>query len=326
MRKNKKKRKIRLMIENIFLVILAIFTITIFCYALVKPNDFYEKLDNVLYKVIKVHIYADIDRKVNSKYVIKNASNKDYSSSIKYIYYSLLNETEKNIYNDIYDAITKYDEDILLTNIDIDDINNIMHAILYDHPEIFWIDIEYGIAKTNNMTRLIFKYKYDIDTINDNITKINNEVDRIVSEANKLNTDYEKELYVHNTLSKEVTYNKRLVDDQSIYSLFINKEAVCTGYAKAFQLIMTKLGIPTYTVTGYTTENHTWNLIELEDGFYNVDVTYDDLGDITLYKYFNQNDTSISKDHVKDNISSKFKYVSGTKYLNTYSTIYEKDK
>ncbi len=326
MRKNKKKRKIRLMIENIFLVILAIFTITIFCYALIKPNDFYEKLDNILYKVLKVHIYADIDKKVNSNYVIKNASNKNYSSSIKYIYYSLLDETEKDIYNDIYDAITKYDEDILLTNIDIDNINNIMHAVLYDHPEIFWIDIEYGIAKTNNMTRLIFKYKYDIDTINDNIAKINNEVDRIVSEANKLNTDYEKELYVHDILSKEVTYNKRLVDDQSIYSLFINKEAVCTGYAKAFQLIMTRLGIPTYTVTGYTTENHTWNLIELEDGFYNVDVTYDDLGDITLYKYFNQNDTSISKDHIKDNISSKFKYVSGTKYLNTYSTIYEKDK
>ncbi len=326
MRKNKKKRKIRLMIENIFLVILAIFTITIFCYALVKPNDFYEKLDNVLYKVLKVHIYADIDKKVNSSRIIPKAQNKDYTDSIKYIYYSLLNETEKDIYNDIYDAITKYDEDILLTNIDIDNINNIMHAVLYDHPEIFWIDIEYGIIKTNNMTKLIFKYKYNIDTVNDNITKINNEVNRIVSEANKLNTDYEKELYVHDTLSKEITYNKRLVDDQSIYSLFINKEAVCTGYAKAFQLIMMKLGIPTYTITGYTTENHTWNLIELEDGFYNVDVTYDDLGDITLYKYFNQNDTSISKDHIKDNISSKFKYVNGTKYLNTYSTIYEKDK
>ena len=323
-RKNKKKRKIILMIENIFLVLLAVFTITIFCYALIKPDSFYEKLDGVIYKVLKVHIYADIDRKVNSNNIIKKAVNKDYTNSIFNIYYELLDDDEKDVYDDIYDAITKYDENITIPSIEINDISNILHSVLYDHPEIFWVDIEYGILKSNNGTKLVFKYKYDIDTINKNIELINKEIDKIISEANKLNTDYEKEIYVHDTLSKEVTYNKRLVDDQSIYNLFINKEAVCTGYAKAFQLIMTKLGIPTYTITGYTTENHAWNIIELEDGFYNVDVTYDDLGDITLYKYFNQSDENISKDHIKDTISSKFKYENGTKYINTYSTIYKK--
>ena len=36
-----------------FLVILAILTITILCYAFIKPDRFYERLDSALYKVFK---------------------------------------------------------------------------------------------------------------------------------------------------------------------------------------------------------------------------------------------------------------------------------
>ena len=321
----RKKSKVKLItkIENIFLIILAILTITVLCYALIKPDNFYEKLDSIIYKVLKVHIYADIDKKVNSNKIISKAVNKDYKDSTFDIYYSLLDDDKKEIYTTIYNAVTNYSEEVAIpSGTKIEDINDILHSVLYDHPEIFWVDISYGIYTSNNTTKMLFKYNYDVDSINEYKEIINSEVDKIVAKANEL--DYEKEIYVHDTLSKEVLYNKRLADDQSIYNLFINKEAVCTGYAKAFKLIMDKLGIPTYIITGYTNENHAWNVVELEDGFYNVDVTFDDLGDITLYKYFNQNDENMSKDHTKDVMSDKIKYSNGSKYINTYSTIYEK--
>ena len=86
---------------------------------------------------------------------------------------------------------------------------------------------------------------------------------------------------------------------------------------------MTKLGIPTYSITGYSNENHVWNIVELEDGFYNVDLTWDDQYEQRIYKYFNISDEMINEDHKKDDISSKIKYNNGTKYINTYSSLYE---
>ena len=174
--------------------------------------------------------------------------------------------------------------------------------------------------------KIILEYKFDINTIKSNKEIINKEINKIITEANKYKTDYEKELYVHDYLIKNTMYDKSLVDDQTIYNLFINKKSVCTGYAKAFSLIMTRLNIPTYTITGYTDENHAWNIIELEDGFYNIDVTSDDSGDTPIYKYFNINDNMILIDHFKDEISNKLKYTNGSKYINTYSTLYEKSK
>lgn len=73
-------------------------------------------------------------------------------------------------------------------------------------------------------------------------------------------------------------------------------------------------------------ENHAWNIIELEDGFYNIDVTSDDSGDTPIYKYFNINDNMILIDHFKDEMSKNLKYTNGSKYINTYSTLYEKSK
>lgn len=51
--KRNKKKKVLLMIENVFLVILAILTIIILCYAFIKPDRFYEKLDSTLYEKSK---------------------------------------------------------------------------------------------------------------------------------------------------------------------------------------------------------------------------------------------------------------------------------
>ena len=47
---------------------------------------------------------------------------------------------------------------------------------------------------------------------------------------------------------------------------------MCAGYARAFQYIMTNLEIPTFYVTGYSNGEHAWNIVNLSDGCYNVDL------------------------------------------------------
>ena len=110
-----------------------------------------------------------------------------------------------------------------------------------------------------------------IDNIEYNKKIFNDEVDKIVSAANKLDSDYEKEKYVHDTILNNVKYDKSSDMNQSAYSALINKKSICAGLSRAFQLIMIRLNIPTYYCVGISSVNHAWNIVKLDDGYYNVD-------------------------------------------------------
>lgn len=87
---------------------------------------------------------------------------------------------------------------------------------------------------------------------------------------------------------------------------------------------MMKIGIPTYYIAGYSAnENHAWALVELDDGFYNVDVTGNDLHNQIIYKYFNINDEMIKQNYQKRGLSAKLTKQNGRKYLNTLSSLYK---
>ena len=65
---------------------------------------------------------------------------------------------------------------------------------------------------------------------------------------------------------------------------------------------MTKLNVSTYYVMGTSGEDHAWNLVKIENNYYNVDVTWDD----TLsnnYSYFNVSDDNISNNHLRSGLS-----------------------
>ena len=56
---------------------------------------------------------------------------------------------------------------------------------------------------------------------------------------------------------------------------------------------MQNLGIPCYYCRGVAGEPHAWNIIKLYDGYYNVDVTWDDSESGERYAYFNLSDAEI---------------------------------
>ena len=85
--------------------------------------------------------------------------------------------------------------------------------------------------------------------------------------------------------------------------LMRNKTAVCDGYARTYRLLLLMLGIESDFATGSAGgEDHAWNLVEMEDGWYHVDVTWDDPivpgGEDTIqYLYFLKNDEDMQKTH-----------------------------
>ena len=81
-----------------------------------------------------------------------------------------------------------------------------------------------------------------------------------------------------------------------------NKTAVCDGYARTMRLLLLFTGIECDIATGSGRgESHAWNLVKMEDGWYHVDVTWDDpVPDVegkVGYAYFLKNDAYMAKDH-----------------------------
>lgn len=94
-----------------------------------------------------------------------------------------------------------------------------------------------------------------------------------------------------------MTYDYSRADvSYTFYGVLVKKRGVCEGYANAFKLCASVMGISCENVIGYIGRNssvgHEWNIVKLEDGkWYHIDVTFNDTGTKnkycgTTYKYF----------------------------------------
>lgn len=101
--------------------------------------------------------------------------------------------------------------------------------------------------------------------------------------------------------------------NQSAYSALVYGRTVCAGYARALQYLLQQFDIPCYYVTGYAGENHAWNIVKLDDGYYNVDSTWDDTNPNT-YDYFNCSDDEYAKDHARRDLSVYLPPCKGNRY------------
>lgn len=76
----------------------------------------------------------------------------------------------------------------------------------------------------------------------------------------------------------------RVAQSQEAYGILVDGTAVCTGYARAFQLLAQASGLQSVVVTGIanggiTTGGHAWNRVWVDGQWLVVDTTWDDADD-----------------------------------------------
>ncbi len=121
---------------------------------------------------------------------------------------------------------------------------------------------------------------------------------------------------LHDYLALELKYDDGMqAVSHSPEGVVKNQRAVCDGYARTMRLLLLMTGIES-TIVGGTAgnESHAWNLVKLEDGWYHVDVTWDDPApDVegrVRYVYFLKNDEEMAKTHTWESTIS----CTGNKY------------
>lgn len=207
-----------------------------------------------------------------------------------------------------------------------------VNALLFDHPEIFYLDItkmymsteitSFGPLKTyrvkignlegENYLSQSFYNKQSVDVVSEMIETVKSNIEGSIVE----DTTYSKIKLVHDYLINMVSYDQTLSKDNiyNIYGALINKEAVCEGYSKAFKYIMDDFGIPCIIVCGIgqnsngQTESHAWNYVRIDNNWYAVDCTWDDpvivgngrVSDSVYKKYFLKGSNDFFVDHTED--------------------------
>lgn len=248
-------------------------------------------LYNTYFFLIEKNPYVD---KKSSTYI------NDLYASDERIYNNFLNTTEKKIYRELVKGTKIYNGKI---NIQITDeetsVEKVLDAIKVDHPELLnfgsvtysWDNDGNYKIKVNNATIILLEQI--------NISRIERIVYRIKEETKNM-SDYEKIKYVYEWMGENSDYDRSftyMAKNQSAYNVFINKNAVCAGFAKASQIIFQNIGIESYGVSGNTTGPHMWNIIKYKGKYYYFDSTvaasisdtsehyYDGLKQTTMKEY-----------------------------------------
>ena len=170
-------------------------------------------------------------------------------------YFKQLTEEEQRVYRELLKGIRAREKEFYLTISDDDSIDRSYHAVLKDHPEIFWVHNREKIYKTtySDSDYCVFTpgYTYtdsEIDEIQTAMEQSFQEVRALIPEDAG---DYEKVRIVYTYVIDHTQYQTG-EDDQSIAGVFWKKSAVCAGYAGAVQYLLERLDIPCIYVDGST--------------------------------------------------------------------------
>ena len=209
-----------------------------------------------------------------------------------YPYYHMLNSRGQALYKQIYANALAQKKKFAPVLSDAND-NEILSAfccVLDDHPELFWVDISFYTQYDYQGKAIEFDFKFykNFNDIQYARMRFDNISDNLIAGAKDLESAYEKELYIHDVIVDKLNYQHNSLD-QSAYSSVVDNYTVCAGYARCFQYLMQRLEVPAYNCTGWGgRERHAWNIVLLDDGYHNVDVTWDDSGE--NYDFFNLSD------------------------------------
>lgn len=275
-----------------------------------------------------------------------NADNTDFSENF---YYNLLDSSEKELYEEMYQKLGEFPETVSIKGKTEEQMQKAFNYVLGDYPEWFWFDGGYNGMKYNILAYKSIKvdpgYRMTEEMANIKLAAVKEAADYIAENAMAYDNDYEKALYVHDYIIENCSYDETVSYEAdiensnadnpaySLYGCLVNKRAVCSGYSAAYQYIMKKLGIPCGRVTGVeraTGVGHEWNFIVIDGKEYYVDLTWDDPtgmeDNFVKHNYFLISTDDISKSHDIDQsnlytpscAASDNYYVRSGKYIESY--------
>ena len=160
------------------------------------------------------------------------------------------------------------------------EVRDAIRWVMRDNPDIFWFAHQYHYDKANSTIH--FQYTFSAERVKTIQQSINDviENDFCIGYVKTL-TRQQQIIYVYKWLVSYCNYNANSAYNQSIYSVFVRRNSVCTGYAKAAQYLFNLLGIESRLVFGRLHNDkedgrHCWNLVKVDNEYFYFDACFGD--------------------------------------------------
>lgn len=228
-----------------------------------------------------------------------------------YYYYSKISSEERLLYNAMLALCMntrsgEYPEESCLISLNpsgdefAQSYTRAYNALVTDHPELFWVaqgrsHFEcryYVLPSLGGKFTVVLSIPDPYDNHFQEQEELKNAADALLENVDFSLSDPQIALQIHDLLIDSAWYNTQAGEDDyahTAYGALVRDSsgnpggALCDGYSMAYEYLLQKAGIPCTMVCGYAgesdqnNEKHAWNLICLDDEWYEVDATWDDL-------------------------------------------------
>ncbi len=193
------------------------------------------------------------------------------------------------LYRQVEQTIRQHEGYLIVGNsVTETEVRHAIRWVMRDNPDIFWLVHQYHFDKDNGVVSFKYRCPPERHTI---IQKSINEVVEKDFQFNYVRTltQLKQVAYVYKWLLTYCNYNTNSAYNQDIDSVFVRRNSVCTGYAKAAQYLFMLLGIESRLVFGRLNNDkedgrHCWNIVNIDGNYYHLDVC---LGDLSLEDVLN---------------------------------------
>ena len=177
------------------------------------------------------------------------------------------------------------------------------NALLFDHPELFWLyagdsSFQYTYRRKlldEGTYYIAFQLTGSFPERDAQLEALKNAADTFLSEIDLDQSAPQVALQIHDKLIDLVSYDREAAasEDRDLAhtaygALVANSRgeanrAVCDGYSYAYEYLLQKAGIRSTVVSGRAGDDeetagpHSWNLVELNGQWYEVDATWNDI-------------------------------------------------
>ena len=220
-------------------------------------------------------------------------------------HFSRLGRVEQSYYQAIYNAFSAYQEKVRLlyhSPLSGNQIQNACFAVMYDHPELFYVNPGFSASGIAMNIVLHSKFIYSSSEIKTYTAQIDSILNQFKRELSGLDIETVLERIVEYYIAN-MTYKINNTYNQNAAAIFIRHEGQCTAFARATMLILEKLGIQTIFVNGNGNgAPHAWILVKVNGQFYHFDPTFSfsqnsGIGHFAFRNYLLKSDKSFSLDH-----------------------------
>ncbi len=218
---------------------------------------------------------------------IAEQSEKVSDNELNSLLYSRLSEEEQDIYDALYNGICSFKSKIYtgVRSLDNSDtVFSVYHIVLYEHPELFWVD---GNSTFSSNGYLTVNYIYDSNTAREKKALIEQKASEIVASVSG-ESEYEISLSLFDYIISNTQYDYENVDDMDNYpqlstieGVLLDGKAICGGYSRAYQYLLKCAGLASLYISGTANidgveESHAWVCQEINGEYYFSDPTWCD--------------------------------------------------